>query len=299
MERSPLTLTLLAECSPEYQTRFHDTSVDDRLRESAREGGAQFELPGDAVGFAAFLGARLGDSDPPDEQLSRFHLIDLYLAFACIERLPGAARQFERHVVSHLPKAVRRMDSTPTFVDEIVSRSREKLLVGTPERPPRIASYLGSGPLRSFAMVVAMREAQDGLRRAKRREEARLSGEAPELFFEGTDLEVSQFREELRLPFSRALRKALDELPSRSRTILRLHYGEGVSAEALARMYGVHRATTTRWLTQAREAVRDSTRRELASALGIDQARFDSLVRGLVGGMDVSLSTFLRGEDDP
>jgi hypothetical protein len=43
--------------------------------------------------------------------------------------------------------------------DELRQNVRERLFLGTPDAPPRIASYSGEGDLRHWVRVVAMRAA--------------------------------------------------------------------------------------------------------------------------------------------
>ncbi|OJY27709.1 MAG: hypothetical protein BGO98_41335 [Myxococcales bacterium 68-20] len=69
-------------------------------------------------------------------------------------------------------------------------------------------------------------------------------------------------------------------------------------AEAIGRMYGVHRATATRWILQAKQAVFDETRGELERRYAMSTDTFESIAHDVVHGLDASLSTFLRAPDD-
>jgi RNA polymerase sigma-70 factor (ECF subfamily) len=242
--------------------------------------------------FAVFLAERAPDDGEPAVALEAMRCADLYLACACATGAAGAAEAFERAILPAVPKAVARVDSDPAFVDEVVGLVRTKLLVGDAGRPPRIASYLGRGPLTAFAQVAALREAQSLKRRAAQDVHAELDV-APEVPASSADPELARLRDEVREPFRRAFADALSSLTPRERTVLRLYLVEDVSSEQIARMYNVHRATVARWVADAREAVLKGTRQRLMKDLGLGRASFDSLM-GLVGSqLDVSLATFL------
>ncbi len=103
---------------------------------------------------------------------------------------------------------------------------------------------------------------------------------------------------------AQAIAAAMAELSVRQRTLVRLHYVEGVSAQALAKMYSVHRATTTRWLVEARERLLELVQTRLRDSLELDTASLHSLQRTLAGGLELSLPALLepkpsKGPDEP
>jgi hypothetical protein len=87
-----------------------------------------------------------------------------------------------------------------------------------------------------------------------------------------------------------ALEEAIAALPVRQRNVLRLHSLRDVSADAIGRMYGVHRATTTRWLTDAREQHR------LRLELALGTQTLESVNRELAAGIELSLPGALVSE---
>ena len=90
-----------------------------------------------------------------------------------------------------------------------------------------------------------------------------------------------------------ALAAALATLAPRDRTVLRLHALDGVPLAALATMHGVDRATISRWIAAAREAVYRETRRALAAGQGIAAADFDSFIDVIRSRFEVSLRAAL------
>lgn len=259
----------------------------------AREAWPQLEVSG--ADFAAYLAERVPDDGDPAAALGHMRVSDLYLACACTLGVEGAADAFERAIMPSVPKAIARIDGSTQFIDEVVSLVRVKLLVGEDGRPPRVASYLGRGPLTAFAQVVALRAAQSIKRRAGREEPVdRDSLLAVPL--DADDPELAEVKAQIQGPFSRAFREALSELSPRHRNVLRLYLVEDVGSETIARMYNVHRATVARWVAEGRDAVLKGTRKRLMKDLAIGPSSFDSLIGKLATQLDVSLASFLDAE---
>ena len=140
---------------------------------------------------------------------------------------------------------------------DVLQVVRERLFLGS---APRIRAYNATAPLAQWVKVVAIRTAIDLHRRelaaappAHYHHEATRGTE--------TDAQTRVMQQEYKREFETALRGLIDALPTRDRTVLRLHLIEEVSLEKLAVMYGVHRVTLARWVWNAGEIL-------LASACG-------------------------------
>src|SRR5690349_19700950 len=94
------------------------------------------------------------------------HATDLALAYAVAAGDPAATKRFDEHVASDLAAAVRAIDATPAFVDEIAQLTRVRLVVGE-DGAPKISSYRGTGPLRAWVAIAARRTALNARRDAK------------------------------------------------------------------------------------------------------------------------------------
>ncbi len=260
--------------------------------EAARQ--AWPDIPLDEPAFARFLGARVPEGDDPAVVFGRLRVPDLALAFACLAEEPIALAIFEREVMPAVAKAIARIDGAPTFVDEVSATVRVKLLVAG-ERPAALSAYLGSGPLTSFAQVVATREALSE-KRKKSKEEPVDRDSLLQLPLEDFDPELDQIRRQVEPTFRDAFRDALAELEPRERTVLRLYLVEGVGSATIGKMYGVHRATVARWVADAREAVFTATRKRMMKELELGSASFASLMGKVSTQLDVTLSSFLEGD---
>ena len=251
--------------------------------ERARSRWPGVEVSGEE--YAEHLARCAPESTQPLSTLEHLHTDDLYLALACSRGDRSALASLESEVMIHAPKAIARVDGSEPFVAEAVEEVRVRLLVGD-KRPPRIAGYAGRGPLASWVMVSAVRVAYD----LKRRRHQEVPSDQPglELVFDDQP-ELRILRDQVKAPFAAAFRAALAGLEAKERNVLRLYMMEDVSAEAIGKMYGVHRATVARWIGTARHSVQKETRTRLRAQLDIGDDTFDSLMRQLSSTLDVSL----------
>jgi RNA polymerase sigma-70 factor (ECF subfamily) len=270
---------------------------------SAEAAGPGLALP--AADFVAWLAEKLPVEAPIEASLAALCTDDLYLACACASGDPRALALFDRHYLAVVERAVTRRGASPTQTADLQQVVRERLLLPRPataEQPgrPRIAEYSGRGNLRAWVRVVATREALRLLGRRQREVpadddelSARLTPDAgPELGY------LKQlYREEFRQAFA----EAVAALTDRERMLLRQHALDGLSIDRLADFYGVHRATTARWVEAARKSVLTRTRRALGQRLHVPAAELDSIMRLIHSRLDVTLAGLLRapGDDEP
>jgi RNA polymerase sigma-70 factor (ECF subfamily) len=219
---------------------------------------------------------------------------DLYLATACAAYLPSAVAVFERTFLGPVPRQLGRLALTAQEEDELRQQLRVKLLVGG---NPKILEYKGSGPLGAWVRVCALRLALD-LRTAPE-ESRRGDNQALDALVGGaaggeTMLDAEHHREK----FREALQESLMTLTTREKTLLRLHFLDGINIDALGNVFQVHRATVARWLVGIRNRVLDHVRQRLSLDLGASSSEAQSLVRLLRSEVQVSIRRLL-GDDPP
>jgi RNA polymerase sigma-70 factor (ECF subfamily) len=95
----------------------------------------------------------------------------------------------------------------------------------------------------------------------------------------GDNPELAVARERYLQRFQTGLEAALTGLTPRDKTLLRLHVVEGLSVDAIGRIYRVHRATAARWLV----AIRSRIFHSLRQALGLQRIASSSELRSLAG----------------
>jgi len=227
-----------------------------------------------------------GDGEVPGTGAA--HTSDLYLACACVRGVPGAFEAFERRYLGSIGPAVRGIDASQAFVDEVHQLLWEKLFVS-----PKLESYTGRGSLESWVGVAAQRIALS----LKRRERpgVDLVGSVVERLAATGDPELVYLKARYRREFEEALAAALTSLSERERIVLRLNVVGGASHARIGAMYRVNQSTVTRWIAAARERIWDELCRQLADTLGIAAVEVNSLVRIMQSDFNLSLSRILDG----
>jgi RNA polymerase sigma-70 factor (ECF subfamily) len=237
------------------------SDLEERLR--VRGAVARNTWPGidvDPAAFARHVFERLPHAGVA--ALDELHLDDLYLACACLHGFARALAALEQRVIANVPRFLGRMGLTAEAMDELCQTLRHKLLVPLDGAPPKLAGYSGRGALAGWVRIIAVRMALAQRKASAARPPGRwedldalAARQDPELA-----LLTSRYRRELEV----ALCTALARLGARERTLLGRHLVDGISAEELAELHGVHRATATRWLRRAEDRLRDSVSQELA-----------------------------------
>jgi RNA polymerase sigma-70 factor (ECF subfamily) len=242
--------------------------------------------------FVDELAARIDPELPAAEvaaAVERIHADDLYLALACRGGHREALRRFEAAAIEPLGPAVRRVDSSEAFVDEVRQRVRTKLLV--PPAQGKLSHYAGQGPLATWVRVVAVREALDQRRGPK----TVVSDEGLADFEHGaTGPELGIVKAQYREQFAAAFQVALAELEPAQRNLLRLHHLHGLGVDALAPVLGVHRSNVARRIQKARRALLANTRRRLQIELAIGRDDFEQLMTMIASRLDLSLERYMK-----
>jgi RNA polymerase sigma-70 factor (ECF subfamily) len=259
-----------------------------RLVAEARAAWPSVDLP--APVFVRHLAERVGDAP-----LANVRAADLYLACACANGLGAALEALETRYLSKMGAYLSRLEGRPEIIDEVQQVLRERLLVGAPGRPGRIADYQGRSALETWLRAAAARAAMN-LGRDERRRGRAAAAAAGEAVLEiaSPDPELEYVKAQYRPELEASLRSALAALPARDRTLLRLHYLERVGAGVIATSYGVHRSTVNRWLSDAQQVLLADTRRLLRERLRLSPTECESVVGALRSRLDLTLGSLLR-----
>lgn len=249
-----------------------------------RAGEAYPDVRGDERQFAAHVEARR-------QRAARVeHLGELYVAWAAGRGDGAALREIERMIAPEADAAARRIDRAPQFADEVRQAMRVRLLVAEQGRV-RIDDYAGRGPLRGWIGVAAVRVALN-LKRGRAPADHDILAE---LVSAEADPELRHLKTLYRAEFRDALEAALGALPDRARALLRLSFVDGMKLAQLARLYGVHETTASRWVSRAAADVAEDARRRLMTRLSLSPSSFDSVARMVLSNLDLSIARVLRG----
>ncbi|MCY1031238.1 hypothetical protein OV207_07200 [Corallococcus sp. BB11-1] len=245
--------------------------------------------PGD---FAAHLGLHTSKEEPPAKALASLCCEDLYLALAAVEGHRAALGALEATALVPAGRAVRRVEDSNAFVDEVLQLTRLRLLVEEGSQVPRLKTYAGRGSLRRWTEAVALGVALSLKRRPERT--SPLDDGALAVALGTQDPELELIRHRYRPAFRAAFAEALAALSPRDRNLLRLGLVQGLGVESLGALHQVHASTVSRWMAKARDSLLEHTREGLARRLALNTSQLDSLLRVLDGSLEVSIASLLK-----
>jgi RNA polymerase sigma-70 factor (ECF subfamily) len=241
--------------------------------------------------FASHIRALVGGEPDPAAALGKLETADLYLAFASAHGDPAAIAAIEQQHFPTVTAVILRTEPDRAFTDEVRQVLRHRLFVADASGPPKIASYAGRGPLGGWLRMVGLRVALEMLR--ARKPHAALEHVERELRAPDADPELEYLKTRYAAEVSAAFAEVLSALPPRQRNILRMHYLEGMTIEATASLYRVHRMTVSRWLSTWRDEIFAATQRLLRARLRVSPEELASLLRLVQTRIDVSIRRYL------
>lgn len=261
--------------------RFHE-----QLAQCLAEVTAQFPLS------PIRLALELGKRAPPVEAasaLATLHVTDIALTLAAADFNPAALSAFDALLTQQARVALKKLDPSDSFADEVAQLLRQRLLLGDPQR---LLDYSGRGSLAKWLRIAALRTGLDlrrGVNAQTESDDALADMPAPD---DGPEFDV--IRSRYGPQFREAFTEALQSLSSQARNLLRLHYLEGASMAQLGQHYNLHRTTVARHLDEARQVLFDETRRRVAERLPLGRDEFESLMRVLRSQLDISIRRLLK-----
>ncbi|MET0406686.1 MAG: sigma-70 family RNA polymerase sigma factor [Cystobacter sp.] len=249
--------------------------------------------------FARHLAERLSEmrsSERLSLELEQRCVPDLYLACACVQGLAPAIEAFDKHYLSRLPGILGYLRQPAAVIDEVCQLTRVKLLVHTPEGPPRLNDYSGQGSLLSWVRITAVRIALRVCASDKPSPDEGVVEVLESLPAPG-NVELDLIRRRHHAEFRQAVREAITALSMDERHLLRLHFVDQLSTTELGALFRVNQSTVSRWLKSARETVFKDTRRRLQARLGLSARDFQSFLAALDSQLELGISQIFGEED--
>ncbi|MBX7098917.1 MAG: hypothetical protein K1X89_14505 [Myxococcaceae bacterium] len=248
----------------------------------------------DARAVRLHFAARLAESPAPAKQAQALQAEDLYWAYCCGTGDRAAIAAFTRELLPRARASVAHLRMTNDLVEELQSLLTERFLIAPRGSEPKVLQYSGRGTLASFLCVAAVRQALDLLRQRKvplaplddRRDVAEQVAE--------TDPAMAVLRRRHRPQFKRAFEESFAALSPEERNLLRLSEVEGLGIDALATMFGAHRATMARRLVKIRSQILSGARERLGEWLELSSPELDSLLRELRRDFSLSVNRLLQ-----
>ena len=258
---------------------------------ASRARAAWKDVDAGAERFATFLGGRVAAAE-----LDAARVADLWAACACGTGDGRAIAEVEARYFPDVDAALGKMGLSADRIGEVKQGLRRLLFVGDPDVqvPPRITEYRGTGDLRAWLRVTAMRAALKLLRKENREtptDDALLEARAHE-----DDPELAYMKAAYRAAFKTAFAEALESLLPRERTLLKQQIVDGLGIDELGALYQVHRATAARWVQSAREKLLLRTRRTFMLNARISSDECESIMRMVRSQLDMSLQRRLGSD---
>jgi RNA polymerase sigma-70 factor, ECF subfamily len=221
---------------------------------------------------------------------------DLYLASACATKQERALDHFVTAYGADILRIAARACAPGVSVDDVRQILIERLVVGTAGTAPKIASYRGTGSLRSWVRAAAGRAMIDVFRASRRGREVSIEESILKSLDGGGNPELVYLKRHYGDLFGRAFEQAVAALPPRARNLLRHVFVDGLSVDQVAGVYGVHRTTAMRRLAAARDDLFRATREALRDRLGVSGDDVESIVRLLGSSFELSLERVFTTE---
>jgi RNA polymerase sigma-70 factor (ECF subfamily) len=218
------------------------------------------------------------------------HSSDLFLACGVLERDPAALAYFEEHFMARVPEYILRIRIERDAVQEVQQKLRELLIMGGEGKTPKIAEYSGKGALGGWLRVTAVRTALNHIRGASSGPKTKELGDEVSL---AGDPELAYVKEHAQDLFADAFKRVLAGLDESGRTILRLHYIDGLTMDQLARLYKTPRSTIARRVAEARQQILEATESLLRDEKRLSPSAVASVIRQAKSRLDVTITRLL------
>ncbi|HMK73450.1 MAG TPA: sigma-70 family RNA polymerase sigma factor [Myxococcaceae bacterium] len=282
--------------APALRTR---PGIEDQLAERLAQAlSARSGLTVDHEAFVEHWARQLARAPEPEAEFDRIHLADLLLAFACGHGDPEALRMFRAELLPGAVAAVRGVDPSGAFVEEVTQQLLERILVSA-DGHPRILEYAGRGSLEHWLRAAALRLALNARRDNRRAPEQLAADSRWDAVAPTGDLQLGMLQQRYGQEFGAALKEAMVELSSQERSLLRLHFLDGLSLNQIGAVYQVNKSTISRRMSRARETLLARTRDRLERRLQLGPTELESLMRVLAPGLELSLTSVLMSESTP
>lgn len=218
--------------------------------------------------------------------------VELVLAVACLAGDAAAIRAFNDEMFERVDRVLSRLGLGAADADDVKQDVRTKLLVAAQPSggDPKLALYRGTGPLAHWVASVAGREALGSMRKRKPTD---VIDDDDFLADAADDPELVALKSQHGAAFKEAFQAAVRELGSRERGILRALIVDDRSVNEVAAVYGIHRVTASRWVSELRADLLKRTRNQLRDRFQLDANSLESALRMLDSNLELSLYRLL------
>lgn len=245
----------------------------------------------DADAFSAALGARWDTQSDPTTWVRRLHAADLFLAQACVAHDVAALAAFKDEILGPARRRLLASKELSSFVREAEQQLLVRLVAPIDGSEAKLSTYRGDGPLIAWVRIALTRLAIN-LRETSGRQQT-LDGDVVEPLAEG-DPELELLRQTYAGELEAGVKAALAAAGAEERTLLRMHFMDGLSVAEIAALFRVTPRTIQRRIAEARTAILDRLREGFRERFGGNTSLFATLVRLMGADLNLSLRTAFR-----
>jgi RNA polymerase sigma-70 factor (ECF subfamily) len=234
------------------------------------------------------------------EYFASLNLGDLCLAVACAKGDEQAWQDFYREYRSYLINVARTMTQDAGAAEQLADSTFAELY-GLREhggsRVSKFSFYSGRGSLRGWLRAVVFQLSADLHRQTSRLvqteepEDMERLASAPDSHRETTEL--AYIRERYRTAVADALNRAFNDIEARERLLLAYYYYDEMTLREIGRMFDVHEATISRWLTKIQKRVRKLVEKSLARDHRFNRREISEAIELAAEHKDINVREYL------
>jgi RNA polymerase sigma-70 factor len=227
---------------------------------------------------------------------------DLCLAVACAKGDEAAWEDFYRDYRSYMVNIARTMTHDAGAAEQLADSTFAELY-GLREsggaRVSKFSFYSGRGSLRGWLRAVVFQLSADNHRQTSRLVQTEEPEDMDRLVHAADTQErhaapeVSFVNERYRAAIADALRRAIAELESRERLLLAYYYYDEMTLREIGRLFDVHEATISRWLTKVQKRVRKLVEKGLARDHRFNRREVSEAIELAAEQMDINVREYL------
>lgn len=229
--------------------------------------------------------ALIGGEAP--KALEPLRIPELWLACACANRNTRAMAFFDVLFLTPAAEALVRSGHHPADVDDALQLLRERLFVSE----GRIAQFSGRGSLANWARVSLARQLTSLQRASERTIPLGDDDRSAPPASAGPEMIVA--RKRYGHAFHSALKDAFGGLTPDQRTVLRLHFVDGMNLDSIAPLLHVSRATAGRRILGAKNELMERVMALLGERLSASPSEIQSVLASMWSSLSVGVDQAL------
>jgi RNA polymerase sigma-70 factor (ECF subfamily) len=227
---------------------------------------------------------------------------DLCLAVACAKGDEAAWEDFYRDYRSYMVNIARTMTHDAGAAEQLADSTFAELYglrESSGARVSKFSFYSGRGSLRGWLRAVVFQLSADQHRQTSRLVQTEEPEDMDRLVLAADTgerhaaPEVSFVNERYRAAVADALGRAIAELEARERLLLAYYYYDEMTLREIGRLFDVHEATISRWLTKVQKRVRKLVEKGLARDHSFNRREVSEAIELAAEQMDINVREYL------